>query len=113
MDPQQILIGAQESMAVRRVFGDPIQAEGATIIPAAVIGGGGGGGGRESPAAGGVGFGITARPAGVVVIKQGDVTWRPAINVNLIIAGAQLVAITALLALRPLLLNWGRRRLAA
>jgi hypothetical protein len=31
----------------------------------------------------------------------------------LIIAGAQLVAITALLALRPLLLNWGRRRLAA
>jgi hypothetical protein len=40
-----------------------------------------------------------ARPAGVYVIKEGQATWRPAVDVNKIIMGAQLVAITAFLTL--------------
>jgi Na+/glutamate symporter len=46
-----------------------------------------------------VGFGLGARPAGVYVIKNGEARWRPAVNVNLIVAGGQLVAIAGLLAL--------------
>jgi hypothetical protein len=108
MDPQQVLQSAQDAMTARRVFGEPIQAEGATILPVAVLGGGGGGGVRGQ--SGGVGYGMGARPAGVYVIRNGRVTWRPAVNVNLIVAGGQLVAIVALLALRPLLARWLQSR---
>jgi hypothetical protein len=104
MDPQQVLQSAQEAMTARRVFGDPIQVEGATILPVAVLGGGGGGGGRGQD--GGVGYGMGARAAGVYVIRNGRATWRPAVNVNLIVAGGQLVAIVAILALRPILSRW-------
>lgn len=115
MDPQQVLQSAQEAMTARRVFGEPIQAEGATILPVAVIGGGGGGGARSQ--GGGVGYGMGVRAAGVYVIRKGRAAWRPAVNVNLIVAGGQLVAIVALLALRPVLLRWlesrSQRQLAA
>jgi hypothetical protein len=115
MDPQQVLQSAQDAMTARRVFGEPIQAEGATILPVAVLGGGGGGGLRGQGS--GVGYGMGARPAGVYVIRNGRVAWRPAVNVNLIVAGGQLVAIVALLVFRPILSRWlqGRseRRLQA
>ena len=107
MNPQEILSGAQDAMQVRRVFGEPIHADGITIVPAAIVGGGGGGGGRAADE-GGAGFGLGARPAGVFVIKNGDVSWRPALNLNRVIAGGQLVAVTAILALRPLLAQWRR-----
>ena len=41
----ELLSGARDAISVKRVFGDPIEAEGVTIIPAAKVGGGGGGGG--------------------------------------------------------------------
>lgn len=102
MDPQQVLTGAQEALSARRVFGEPIQAEGATILPVAVIAGGGGGGARGNQE-GGVGYGLKARPAGVFVVKNGDARWRPAVNINLIIAGGQLVALAALMTLKAYL----------
>jgi len=108
MDPQLVLQSAQDAMTVRRVFGEPIQAEGVTILPVAVVGGGGGGGGRGQD--GGVGYGMGVRPAGVYVIRNGRATWRPAVNVNLIVAGGQLVAIAALFALRPILTRWLQNR---
>lgn len=108
MDTQQILVGAQESLTARRVFGDPIQVEGTTLLPVAVVRGGGGGGGQGEH--GGAGFGLQARPAGVFVVRNGSVTWRPAVDVNRIIMGGQLVAITALLVLRPAIRAWVRRR---
>lgn len=46
MNTHEILIGAQNAMTARRVFGDPIDIGGATILPAATVGGGGGGGQR-------------------------------------------------------------------
>jgi len=108
MDPQQVLQSAQDAMTVRRVFGEPIHAEGATILPVAAIGGGGGGGLRTD--GGGVGYGMGARPAGVYVIRNGRAAWRPAVNVNLVVAGGQLVAIAALFALRPILAWWLQSR---
>jgi uncharacterized spore protein YtfJ len=108
MNPQQLLAGAQDALTARRVFGDPIQADGTTIIPAAVLRGGGGGGGRGD--VNGVGFGVMARPAGVFALRNGDITWRPAIDVNRIVLGGQLVAITALLTIGPPLVRWLSRR---
>lgn len=108
MDPQQVLQSAQDAMTARRVFGEPFEAQGATILPVAVVGGGGGGGARGQD--GGVGYGVSARPAGVYVIRNGRVSWRPAVNVNLIVAGGQLVAIVALLVLRPIVARWLQNR---
>jgi uncharacterized spore protein YtfJ len=109
MDPQQVLAGAQDALTARRVFGDPIQADGTTIIPVAVLRGGGGGGGRGEE--GGVGFGLVARPAGVFTFRDGQVKWRPAVDVNRVILGGQLVAIVALLTIGPVVADWvGSRR---
>lgn len=101
MDAQKILLGAQEALSVRRVFGEPIHVDGTTVIPAATVRGGGGGGGKGDQD-GGAGFGLEARPAGVFVLRGDRVTWKPVIDVNRIVLGGQLVAITALLVLRSL-----------
>jgi len=102
---QQVLSGAQDAMTARRVFGDPIEAGGVTVIPVARVQGGGGGGSSPNDQ-GGVGFGLNARPAGVYVVRNGRVAWRPAVDVNRIVLGGQLVAIAAIWSLRPLLLRW-------
>ena len=73
------------------------------MIPAARIGGGAGGGGEGPEDQGrgeGSGFGLSAKPAGAYVIKGDSVRWQPAVDVNRIILGAQIVAIVALLTAR-------------
>ncbi len=102
MDPQQVLSTAQEALTVRRVFGDPIDVGGTTIVPVARVSGGGGGGGRGTQE-GGVGYGLHARPVGVYAIRDGDVRWRPAIDVNRVILGGQLLAATAISVLGPVI----------
>ncbi|TMC71446.1 MAG: sporulation protein [Chloroflexi bacterium] len=90
---------AKDVITVRRVYGEPIQEEGLTIIPAANVMGGGGGGG-DTEGNGGVGFGVRARPAGAWVIKEGEVQWRPALDLNRVILVGQLIAVVALLVAR-------------
>lgn len=90
---------AKDVITVRRVYGDPIQEDGLTIIPAANVMGGGGGGG-DTDGNGGVGFGVRAKPAGAWVIKDGDARWRPAFDLNRTILVGQIVAIVALLVTR-------------
>ena len=104
MDVDTLLAKAQDSISVRRVYGEPIERDGVLIIPAAKVGGGGGGGvgegsegpGREGKGTG-TGFGIGARPVGAFVVKDGEVTWQPAVDVTRIVLGGQIVALTALL----------------
>ena len=83
----EILGGARDAMTVKRVFGDPIETDGVTVVPVAKVAGGGGGGG-DSDHNGGAGFGVMAKPAGVYVIKDGEVTWKPAIDVSRILLAA-------------------------
>lgn len=104
MNPAEVLAGAQAAMSADRVFGTPFEREGVTILPVAAIGGGGGGG-EKNAGEGGVGFGLKARAAGIYVIRAGKASWRPAVNVNLVIAGGQLVMITALLTWRAWLMR--------
>ena len=99
MNTLEAIEQARDAITVRRVYGDPYQEEGVTVIPAANVMGGGGGGG-DPQGGGGAGFGLRARPAGAWVIKDGDVQWRPALDLNRTVLVGQLVAIVALLTLR-------------
>jgi uncharacterized spore protein YtfJ len=94
---------ASDTITVRRVFADPIEQDGLTVIPAATISGGAGGGngqdanGQEGQ---GGGFGVNARPAGAYVIKDGAVAWRPAVDPNRLAAVVGLVVVVYLLTRR-------------
>jgi len=85
-----------DSVTVKRVYGDPYASDGVTIIPAAVVSGGVGGGtghdqqGREGE---GGGLGLNARPAGAYVIRIGDITWRPAYDLNRVVTAVGMIAI--------------------
>ena len=98
MNVDEHLSGARDLMTARRVYGDPVEEDGVVVIPAAAIAGGGGGGGDNQDNGGG-GFGVHARPVGAYVIKDGEVTWKPAIDVARLMVGWQIVAGIAALAL--------------
>ena len=60
-----------EGMQPKQVFAEPIERDGVIFLPAAKVRGGGGGGG-DTEGNGGAGFGLTAKPAGVFVIRDGN-----------------------------------------
>lgn len=103
MNVNEMLQRTSDAIAVRRVYGEPIERDGLLVIPAAKVAGGGGGG-SDGENNGGGGFGVNARPAGAFVVRPGgDVTWHPALDINKIVMGAQIVAIVGLLVLRSIL----------
>ena len=122
MEPQRLLAQARDVMTVKQVYGEPIEKDGVTILPVAkVMGGGGGGsssrrGGEDGnePAPGGAdaggGFGFRAKPAGVYVIKDGNVSWQPAMDLNRVILGGQLVAIVLFFVIRSIVGVLARNR---
>lgn len=97
---------ARDAVSARRVFADPVDTGGVTVIPAARVSGGGGGGqghdenGQQGE---GGGLGLGARPVGAYVVAGGQVRWRPAVDVNRLFAvlGAVAVAYLAARAARP------------
>ena len=99
---------ARDVVTVRRVYGEPYQEEGVTVIPAAHVMGGGGGGG-DTEGNGGAGFGVVARPAGAWIIKDGEVRWRPALDLNRVILGGQVLGIVALLVARSIVKAFAKR----
>ena len=104
MDVYEMVAQARDATSVKRVYGEPYEKEGVTIIPAArVSGGGGGGSGAEDDNQGsGGGYGMSASPAGAYVIRNGEVKWQPAFNLNRVILGGQLVVVAALLVVRAI-----------
>jgi uncharacterized spore protein YtfJ len=112
MDVQELIAEAREAMTARRVYGDSVERDGVTVIPAAVVRGGSGGGtGRsEQGEGGGGGFGLVARPVGAWVISDEGVSWKPAPDVNRIVLGGQLIGLAAVVFLGRLLLARSRMR---
>lgn len=127
MQAREILAQARDTMNARRVFGEPIDRDGVTVIPVMrLMGGAGGGGGEENASLGGdasddsgpiatgepssgvhgaaasfgVGFGVKASPAGVYVIKGDDVRWLPAVEPERLVLIAGAVGVLTLLVLR-------------
>jgi uncharacterized spore protein YtfJ len=127
MDVHEVLNHARDAMTVKRVFGDAYEKEGITVIPVVnVMGGAGAGGGPgvgahpagvDDEAVGegagdsgyGMGYGLRASPAGVYVIKGGEVEWKPALDANRLTLQRAGVAIVALLVLRSIIRTLTRR----
>src|SRR5881409_3258653 len=109
MNAIELVNQAKDTINVRRVYGEPYQEDGLTIIPAANVMGGGGAGG-DTEGNGGGGFGVRARPAGAWVIKDGEATWRPAMDLNRTILMGQIIAIVALLVTRSVVKTLARAR---
>jgi uncharacterized spore protein YtfJ len=86
----------------QRVYGEPYEKDGVTIIPAFTVRAGGGFGrgpaaeGPDGEASGG-GGGVIARPVGAYIVKDGKAEWEPAIDVNRVILGGQILAALALI----------------
>ncbi|MEV6134618.1 spore germination protein GerW family protein [Nocardia sp. NPDC051990] len=99
MNVTDILATAKDSMTAKRAFAEPVERDGTTVIPAAAISGGGGGGGsdKDGQEGSGGGFGMGAKPVGAYVIKDGQVRWQPAVDINRLIMVVGIVAVTALL----------------
>ena len=106
MEIQDVIAQARDVMTVRRVFGEPYEKNGITVIPVATVrGGAGGGGGEAAEGTGkgsGGGFGLSARPMGAYLIRGDELVWRPAVDATRVVIGAQLVAVVALLTLRSI-----------
>jgi len=129
MDVHEVLNHARDAMTVKRVFGDPYEKEGITVIPVANVMGGAGAGGGSHPGVGaqpagageeavgeggndsgyGMGYGLRATPAGVYVIKGGEVEWKPALDMNRLTLQRAGVAIVALLVLRSIIRTLTKR----
>jgi uncharacterized spore protein YtfJ len=106
MNFMEQLESARDAVTVKRVYGEPYERNGVTVIPAASVMGGGGGGGGDQPdgsTGSGLGFGLGGRPVGAYVIRGDEVTWEPAIDVSRLLLGG--LAIVGLLLLRAV----GRR----
>jgi uncharacterized spore protein YtfJ len=99
MKVAELATTVRDAITVSRVFAEPYEQDGVTVIAAATVAGAAGGGGghdeRGQEGEGG-GFGVIARPAGAYVVKDGRVWWRPAVDVNRLIAAVGAVAIAYL-----------------
>lgn len=106
MNVQDVIGQARDAITVKRVFGEPYEKNGVTVIPVANVRGGAGGGDGEGPGGegkgSGSGFGLSGRPVGAFLIRGDELTWRPAVDLNRIVLGGQIVAIVALLAMRAI-----------
>lgn len=90
--------GSHDTLSVRRCYGDPYQFDGVTVIPVARVSGGagaGGGEGTDEHAVGGsgfgTGFGLVASPIGVYEVHGTSVEWKPTVDVNRLLKGAQVL----------------------
>lgn len=98
---EELMSRTRDALAARRVFAEPHEVDGVTVIAAAAVSGGGGGGiGRHDGGlrGEGAGFGVIARPVGAYVVKDGRVRWHPAVDVNRLVATAGAVVVAGLLA---------------
>lgn len=116
MNVTEVFEEAKQAIGSKGVFGTPYEKNGVTIIPAARIMGGAGGGEGAVPSAGegtagekefaptssGGGFGVSGQPTGAFVIRGDQVTWLPAVDVNRLMFGFQIVMVVFFLAMRSI-----------
>ena len=106
---RELVGGLTDSSSVKRVFGVPIEKDGVLVIPVANIRGTFGGGEGASKAADpsqlsgwGGGGAWSATPAGAYVMKNGEMSWIPAVDANRSILLGCLTGIISLLVLRSI-----------
>jgi len=103
MKVDEVFSTARDAVTVKRVYGEPYEKDGLTLIPAASVRSGAGGGtghdekGQEGE---GGGFGVTGSPAGAYVVKDGSAKWIPAVDPNRLFLMVGMAVIVYLL-MRP------------
>jgi uncharacterized spore protein YtfJ len=103
MGVEDVIGQARDALTVKRVFGEPYERDGTTVIPAAAVRGGAGGGGGQDPegvGGSGSGFGLSARPVGAFILREGEVTWRPAYDATRVALVGEIVVLVVVLSLR-------------
>ncbi len=106
MDPQRAFKTLRKALSAGTVYGEPVERDGVTVIPAAtVLGGGGLGGNDASPdgeqaAAFGGGYGLMAWPSGAIEIRDGAVRWHRTFDATYFLVTALWVALAAIRAIR-------------
>lgn len=127
MNVTEVFEEAKQTIGSKGVFGTPYEKNGVTVIPAARIMGGAGGGEGPAPKAidgeapggttiatgSGAGFGVSGHPTGAFVIKGNDVRWVPAVDVNRLMLGFQVVLVVFFLAIRSISKSRARVALTA
>lgn len=108
MNMPEVLDELRSSIEAKRVYADPVHEDGVTVVPAATVRGGGGGGTDDEGQSGG-GFGIAGSPTGAWIVKEGQVTWKPAIDVTKVLVLGELTAIVGLFAWRSVRVAQTRR----
>jgi uncharacterized spore protein YtfJ len=96
----ELTTAARDALSAKRVYAEPVERDGVTVIGVAAVGGAGGGGqGEDDKGQHGVGggFGLTARPVGAYVLKGGNVGWMPAVDVNRLLTSLATVLVVYLL----------------
>ncbi|HEX7304713.1 spore germination protein GerW family protein [Lentzea sp.] len=99
MKVDELIAKSRDALEAKRVYTEPYEKDGITVIAAAAVAGGAGGGnGRDDKGqeGEGSGFGLNAKPVGAFVVKNGEVRWEPAIDVNRLVVTVGAVAIAAL-----------------
>jgi uncharacterized spore protein YtfJ len=109
MSARDVIAGISDNSSAKRVFGEPIDRDGISIIPVARIRGAFGGGDGEPSkdhpeqlSGWGGGGAWSATPAGVYLVKNGETTWLPAVDVNRAIVIGCLTGIASLLVFRSI-----------
>jgi uncharacterized spore protein YtfJ len=101
---EELARSVADATTVRRVFGDPIERDGVTLVPvASVAGGAGGGGGHDvgGQEGEGGGLGVRARPVGAFVLRDGEVRWQPVVDLSRVAAfGLATVTVIAIARVR-------------
>lgn len=110
MDINEMVAQAKDVMTAKRIFGEPYEVDGVTVITAARVRGGAGGGTSNDDEDGGsgTGFGLDAKPAGAFVIRDQKVTWQPAVDVNRMVVAVAVLSIVIVLARTRVLRGRGR-----
>ncbi|MFJ5993256.1 spore germination protein GerW family protein [Lentzea sp. NPDC092896] len=99
MKIEELIASVKNSVEAKKVYAEPYEKNGITVIAAASVSGGtGGGSGKDEKGQEGEGggFGIAAKPTGAFVINGDDVRWVPAVDVNRLIATMGAVAVAAI-----------------
>ncbi|WP_315098047.1 spore germination protein GerW family protein [uncultured Cellulomonas sp.] len=125
-DPADLTRAVSDTLSVRRVFGEAYERDGTLVIPVARVWGATGSGsgsgqvgvpadaeGEGVPAGGqqgdggGGGYGVHVTALGVFVVDGSGARWQPALDVNRVVLGAQLVGAVVL---STAALAWAFRR---
>ncbi|WP_299445071.1 hypothetical protein [uncultured Phycicoccus sp.] len=100
MKVTEALSTTRDTLTVKRVFAEPYERDGITLIAAAAVLGGAGGGHGTDPKGQegeGGGYAVHARPVGAYILENGRVAWRPALDLNRLLTLLGVVALAFVL----------------